>query len=65
MLKHPIFMAKPIEGACGKGIEKISLKDQDIEEVYAHLTDANSNFILDVSIKIFVDKSCPTGKVLF
>ena len=51
MLKHQVFMAKPINGACGKGIEKINLKERDIEEVYNYLTDINNNFILEEVIE--------------
>ena len=35
MKKHPVFMAKPIEGGCGKGIEKIKTSDyKSLDEVY-------------------------------
>ena len=32
--KHPIFMAKPVDGMCGKGIEVIDSKDKDLKALY-------------------------------
>jgi len=34
--KHPTFMAKPFDGICGKGIEKINSNDSDATELYIH-----------------------------
>lgn len=52
MQKHPIFMAKPINGTCGKGIEKINIKDyKSLEEVYNYLTIDNKEFLLEEVIK--------------
>ena len=42
--KHNTFMAKPIDGGCGKGIEKIETKNYNSsDELYDYLTD-NHNF---------------------
>ena len=45
MNKHTEFMAKPIDGGCGKGIEKINIKNYaTLDEIYDHLTEGSSNF---------------------
>lgn len=50
--EHPIFMAKPIDGGCGKGIEKIHTSDySSLEEVYKNLTKEGDNFELEEVIK--------------
>lgn len=49
--KHKIFMAKPIDGGCGKGIEKIDVKNYNSsDELYDYLND-NHNFELEELIK--------------
>lgn len=49
--KHDVFMAKPIDGGCGKGIEKIETKDYESpEELYNYLIE-NHNFELEEVIK--------------
>lgn len=46
--EHPTFMAKPVEGTCGKGIEKINIKDfKDENSIYEYLTKENSNYELE------------------
>lgn len=46
--KHPIFMAKPVTGTCGKGIEKIDIKDYaNLDEVIAYLTKEGMNYELE------------------
>lgn len=35
--KHPVFMAKPRSGSCGKGIEKLDAAGRDPAELYDHL----------------------------
>lgn len=46
--KHETFMAKPIDGGCGKGIEKINTKDfESIEELYKYLAKTENNFELE------------------
>lgn len=51
MEKHEIFMAKPIDGGCGKGIEKIDTKNYNsLNELYDYLSD-NHNFELEEVIK--------------
>ena len=52
MKKHPIFMAKPIIGTCGKGIEKIDIKDYaHLDEIYAYLTKDGMNYELEEVIE--------------
>lgn len=49
--KHKTFMAKPIDGGCGKGIEKIEIeKYNSSAELYDYLKD-NHNFELEEIIK--------------
>ena len=49
--KHDIFMAKPIDGGCGKGIEKIETENyKSPEELYEYLA-SNHNFELEEVIK--------------
>lgn len=51
MKKHEVFMAKPIDGGCGKGIEKIDTKNYNsFNELYDYLKD-NHNFELEEIIK--------------
>lgn len=48
MKKHSTFMAKPVVGTCGKGIEKISTKDYpDLESIYAYLTQEGMHYELE------------------
>jgi len=48
MKKHPVFMAKPIEGGCGKGIEKIKTSDyKSLDEVYERVINPEDNFELE------------------
>lgn len=35
--KHPVFMAKPVNGMCGKGIEKLNTDDFDTEKLHEYL----------------------------
>lgn len=52
MKKHEIFMAKPIDGGCGHGIEKINIKDyQSLEEIYNKLTQEGNHFELEELIR--------------
>ncbi len=49
--RHDIFMAKPIDGGCGKGIEKIETKNyKSPEKLYEYLA-SNHNFELEEVIK--------------
>lgn len=51
MKKHKTFMAKPIDGGCGKGIEKIETKNYNsFNELYDYLSD-NHNFELEEVIE--------------
>ena len=46
--KHDIFMAKPVGGGCGKGIEKINVKDyKDYDELYNYLTKEGNDFEIE------------------
>ena len=48
MKKRKIFMAKPVTGTCGKGIEKINIKDyKSLDNIYNYLTQENMNFELE------------------
>ena len=48
MKNHTIFMAKPIDGGCGKGIEKIETsKWNSLDELYDYLNNSESNFELE------------------
>lgn len=52
MQKHKTFMAKPIDGGCGHGIEKININDySSLDEVYNKLTEEGKNFELEELIK--------------
>lgn len=46
--KHNEFMAKPIDGGCGKGIEKIKVQDyKSLDELYNYLIKEPNNFELE------------------
>lgn len=50
--KHNTFMAKPIDGGCGKGIEKINASSYNsLEELYSYLTKEGNNFELEEVIE--------------
>ena len=52
MKKHNEFMAKPIDGGCGHGIEKIKVNEyKSLDELYNKLTEGNNNFELEEVIK--------------
>lgn len=52
MQKHPVFMAKPVDGGCGHGIEKIDTSEYNsLDEVYYKLVEGNNNFELEEVIK--------------
>lgn len=58
MEKHNEFMAKPIDGGCGHGIEKINTNDYNsLDEVYNKLIEGNNNFELEEVIKQHPDVS--------
>ena len=45
---HDVFMAKPIVGTCGKGIEKINVHDySSFDEIYTYLTQDGMNYELE------------------
>lgn len=46
--KHPVFIAKPLEGSCGRGVEKLSTADfASLEACYEHLYEPTLNNILE------------------
>lgn len=46
--KHPVFVAKPVDGACGKGIEKLNLEDfSSKEDCLSYLLGLGGNFELE------------------
>ncbi len=48
MEKHSVFMAKPVVGTCGKGIEKIDTHDyKSMDSVYEYLTRKGMNYELE------------------
>lgn len=50
--KHSEFIAKPIDGGCGKGIEKIKTNDYNsLDELYEYLIKDGKNFELEELIK--------------
>ncbi len=52
MQRHPVFMAKPVDGGCGHGIEKIDTSEySSLDEVYNKLVEGNNNFELEEVIK--------------
>ena len=52
MQRHPVFMAKPVDGGCGHGIEKIDTSQySSLDEVYDKLVQGNNNFELEEVIK--------------
>ena len=56
--KHHEFMAKPVDGGCGHGIEKMNTNDYpSLDEVYSRLVEGNNNFELEEVIKQHPDVS--------
>ena len=52
MQRHSEFMAKPVDGGCGHGIEKIDTSQySSLDEVYDKLVQGNNNFELEEVIK--------------
>ncbi|MGN1269710.1 MAG: sugar-transfer associated ATP-grasp domain-containing protein [Clostridia bacterium] len=50
--RHSEFMAKPIDGGCGKGIEKLQTSNfKTLDETYEYLTKEGNNFELEEVIK--------------
>lgn len=48
MKKHKVFMAKPVLGTCGKGIEKINTSDyKNLDEIIEYLTKEGMNYELE------------------
>lgn len=46
--RHSVFMAKPIDGGCGLGIEKIKTDNyESLEEVYKYITREGTKFELE------------------
>ena len=49
--RHPIFIAKPIDLECGKGIEKINSTNHNKHELYQNLQENNQLLIEEVAIQ--------------
>lgn len=48
---HPVFMAKPVDGMCGKGIEKITAAEHDTAELFAYLKERRLTLLEEVAIQ--------------
>lgn len=46
--KHPTFMAKPYDGICGKGIEKIDSSGKNLEELYRGFKESGQTLLEEV-----------------
>ena len=52
MKKHNVFMAKPVDGGCGHGIEKINTEEyESLDKIYDKLVEGNNNYELEEVIK--------------
>ena len=51
MGRHSVFMAKPINGTCGKGIEKIRMADGDSAETVWDRLSAQGEYLLEEVIR--------------
>lgn len=49
--KHPVFMAKPADGMCGKGIEKINAADFDKSTLKQYLLDKRLNLLEQIVVQ--------------
>ena len=47
--KHNVFMAKPNNLSCGKGVRKIDIKDYDVKELYDELYNSKACLIEEVA----------------
>ena len=47
MARHEVFMAKPLNGACGKGIEKIRMAQEESPEVLWDKLTSNGEYLLE------------------
>ena len=47
--KHNIFIAKPNDLSCGKGVRKVKIEDQDLKEVYDDLFNTKTYLIEEVA----------------
>ncbi len=43
--RHPVFIAKPVDGMCGKGIEKINIYEFHRDKLYKYLKDRNLSLL--------------------
>lgn len=56
--KHPVFIVKPIDGSCGKGVERIKTADfADTAAVVSHLKALGDNYIVEELITQHPDVS--------
>lgn len=49
--KHEEFIVKPVGLSCGKGVEKISIKDKNVEELYKQLIDNTQILVEEVAVQ--------------
>lgn len=46
--KNPIFIVKPVDGMCGKNIEKIDSTKKDVQTLYKYLIDNNLTLLEEI-----------------
>ncbi len=51
LAKHPIFMAKPVDGICGKNIEKIDSTELDAEVLFNDLKKSGQTLLEEVILQ--------------
>ena len=49
--RHAVFMAKPADGMCGKGIEKITASEHDAKTLFAYLNAHNLTLLEEVAVQ--------------
>lgn len=67
--KHPLFIAKPLDGLCGYGVELIDSSNQDLKSLYNKLIDngqklLEEKIIQNEEINKIYDKSINTIRVV-
>ncbi len=49
--RHPVFFAKPAQGMCGKGIEKITVGEFHRDRLYAYLTEHDFDILEEIVVQ--------------
>ena len=49
--KHKEFLAKPIDGQCGKGVEKFKVTKKNVKEVYDELMESRRHLVEEIAIQ--------------